>query len=116
MVNRVDLDLTSRSALCVNTYLSQYFNCWYILLQADMFNKEPEAAGFFFKSKYYYLSWGPAGNVNDLILGIYINTTSSGPKLDAEKLIYKTHLVSPGAIHTHWINPVHGYKMYLLLN
>ena len=82
-----------------------------LLLQADLYNQNPKAVGFVFKTQPYYLSWGPSGHVNDLILGTYVNKTNFGPEMSSNKLIYKTKYVSPGSVHTHHIIPLEDFEM-----
>ena len=81
------------------------------LFQTDLSRVYTTAAGFVFMSQYYYLSWGHSGDVNNLMLGRYINREDSDPRLDQEKLIFKTKEAKPGTVHTHKIDPKDGHEL-----
>ena len=82
----------------------------FLFRQADLHQNYKNAAGFIFKSQYYYLSWGPFGNMNDLIIGSYINRTDLVPYVDRRKLIYMPKYIAPGGAHTHGIDLRKGLK------
>ena len=80
------------------------------LLQNDLFRQYQDAAGFQFKSQYYYLSWGPSSDINDLILGRYTKRTELSPEVDRAKFIYMPARIAPGGARTHGLVTLGSYK------
>ena len=69
----------------------------------------PNATGVTFMSHYFFLSWGRSSNINDMIIGSYVQ--SNRPKFDNYKSLYMPERVSIGGVDTHTIKGKDGYKM-----
>ena len=78
--------------------------------KADLRVKYKTAAGFAFKTQYFFTSWGPTNNSSDLIIEQYTNRSADDPKLDRVKQLLIPQYIKPGRWGTHWSKPVKGFQ------
>ena len=86
------------------TSIRQKFPCW-CFLQMELQNIYQHAAGFVFKTQFFYLTWGKSNNESDLILGQFVNRTSALPKVDNPKQLLMPANVGQGGVRTHVFVP-----------
>ena len=77
----------------------------------ELQNTYTNAAGFVFKTQYFFLTWGMSNYNSDLIIGQYVNRTAQPPvRGDRKKALYMPSRVSHSGVRTHGFIPAGNFK------